>query len=322
MNEMVHESGSMTQNTVESRIAVMQQNIQTVKSMMASILKDGEHYGKIPGTDRPALLKPGAEKLLFVFRLGARYQTVVMELGNGHREYRTDCTIFDLGNQKELGTASGSCSTMESKYRYRNVADFELTGLPIPQDSKERKAEYRKQGFGMKKVDSVWEWVRFKDSARTENPDIADVYNTVLKMSQKRALIATTLNVLAVSDMFTQDIDEDPNMINTPHGKVNKETGEIYEQQQTKAPSQSAPPQNQAPAPSLTPQESYRALMDRIDALIINKEGKSESEIATIVNSYREKWIEKKHPDPIHTDGLREIDSLLASIGHPVEVVA
>ena len=31
---------------------------------------------------------------------------------------------------------------MESKYRYRNVSDFELTGQPIPADAKERKQEY------------------------------------------------------------------------------------------------------------------------------------------------------------------------------------
>lgn len=338
MNELVqeqHNNGSLTQNTVESRIAAMQQNIQTVRTMMQTVLKDGEHYGKIPGTDRPALLKPGAEKLLFVFRLGARYTTTVMEMPNGHREYRTDCSIFDLQNQNELGSASGSCSTMESKYRYRNVADFEITGLPIPPDSKERKSEYRKQGFGMKKVDGVWEWVKFKDSQRTENPDIADVYNTVLKMSQKRALIAVTLNVLAVSDMFTQDIDEDPNLINTPHGKVNPSTGEIldgeprgnsvpkngtgnYQKANRKKPEPSTTNDPNMPPP-LSPEESYRKMMTNLDGLIANAEGLTELRLSEIANGYRTLWLKKNHPEPILSNGLREIDSFLASIGHPVD---
>jgi hypothetical protein len=43
-----------------------------------------------------------------------------------------------------------------------------------------------------------------------ENPDIADVYNTVLKIAKKRAHIDATLTCTGASDMFTQDlIDED-----------------------------------------------------------------------------------------------------------------
>lgn len=44
----------------------------------------------------------------------------------------------------------------------------------------------------------------------SENPNIADVYNTVLKMAKKRAHVDATLTCTGASDMFTQDlIDED-----------------------------------------------------------------------------------------------------------------
>ena len=46
------------------------------------------------------------------------------------------------------------------------------------------------------------------DSTQQENPDIADTYNTVLKMACKRALVAAVLNTLAVSDLFTQDVED------------------------------------------------------------------------------------------------------------------
>jgi len=43
-----------------------------------------------------------------------------------------------------------------------------------------------------------------------ENTDIADVYNTVLKIAKKRAHIDATLTVTGAADLFTQDlIDED-----------------------------------------------------------------------------------------------------------------
>jgi uncharacterized protein with GYD domain len=42
-----------------------------------------------------------------------------------------------------------------------------------------------------------------------ENPDIADVYNTVLKIAKKRAHIDATLTVTGAADLFTQDLIDD-----------------------------------------------------------------------------------------------------------------
>jgi hypothetical protein len=51
---------------------------------------------------------------------------------------------------------------------------------------------------------------RKDQSGRTvENADIADVYNTVLKMAKKRAHIDATLTATGAADMFTQDLIED-----------------------------------------------------------------------------------------------------------------
>lgn len=192
-------------------IPVEQIKLQTeqVKSLMASCMSDGMHYGKIPGCgDKPTLLQPGAQKLTMMFGLADTYEISREDLPDGHREYTVKCLLVSKSSGLVQGSGVGLCSTMEKKYRYRNVSDYEVTDLPIPKDSKERKKEYRKQGFGMKKVDGVWCWVRYKDAVQQENPDIADTYNTVLKMACKRALVAAVLNTLAVSDLFTQDIED------------------------------------------------------------------------------------------------------------------
>lgn len=180
-----------------------------VSQIKAQIMKSGKHYGVIPGCgDKPTLLKNGAELLCMAFKMAPDAKVSIADLGNGHREYTVTTTLASNVTGLLIATGLGSCSTMESKYRYRNVADFELTGLPIPEDSKERKAEYRKQGFGMKKVNGVWEWVRFKDGAKQENPDIADTYNTVLKMASKRSLVDAVLKATGGSCEFTQDIED------------------------------------------------------------------------------------------------------------------
>jgi len=50
---------------------------------------------------------------------------------------------------------------------------------------------------------------RWEGNNRVENEDIADVYNTVLKMAKKRAHIDATLTVTGAADIFTQDLIDD-----------------------------------------------------------------------------------------------------------------
>ena len=193
----------------ERSIADVAKQVGKIQELMRSVMHSGEHYGVIPGTgDKPSLLKPGAEKLCFVFRLAPEYVVDVKELAGGHREYSVRTILRNMATGNKVGEGVGSCSTMESKYRYRNASDYEVTDQPIPKDSKEHKAEYRKQGFGMKKVDGEWVWVRYKSDGKVENPDIADVYNTVLKMAKKRSLVDATITACAASDIFTQDVED------------------------------------------------------------------------------------------------------------------
>jgi len=191
--------------------------VNLIQEVMQAVMKDGQHYGVVPGCGKKkTLLKPGAEKLALTFKLHPVIENErdisIAELSNGHRDYNVYCHILNC-NGEELATGIGSCSTMESKYRYRNVSDYEVTDEKIPTDAKERKSEYRKSGYGMKNVDGKWHWVKYLTTEKTENPDIADVYNTVLKMAKKRAFIDGILSATAASDIFTQDIED---MANVP----------------------------------------------------------------------------------------------------------
>lgn len=67
-------------------------------------------------------------------------------------------------------------------------------------------AELKKKGMEIAtgKVAGKWQIVYRRKS---ENVDIADLYNTVIKMAKKRALVDATITALAVGDMFTQDAE-------------------------------------------------------------------------------------------------------------------
>ncbi len=199
---------------------------QLVQQVMRDVMKENEHYGVIPGTERTdknghdiskrTLLKSGAEKLCFVFGLSPRLQIQRDDHPNGHREYMITCDLYDrAGNMRGQGV--GSASTLEQKYRYRGAA-----GKPCPScgtlAARPSKKEYgggywcdpkaggcnEKWKGGTpeaKKLDAI-------PTARAENPDPADQYNTILKMAKKRAMVDAVLTATAASDCFSQDLDE------------------------------------------------------------------------------------------------------------------
>jgi len=185
--------------------------VERIQAMMGSLMHDNTHYGTIPGTNKPTLYKAGAEKLQLMFRLVAEYDTVREELNDGHREYEVTCRMIHQVTGALMGTGVGLCSTMESKYRYRKAggSDYEVLDVEIPKDAKEKKVKYRKQGLGMQMVNGQWAWVKYAaGGGRGENPDLADTYNTVLKMAKKRALVDAVLSCTAASDIFTQDMED------------------------------------------------------------------------------------------------------------------
>lgn len=180
--------------------------VTLIQRVMKEAMKEGEHYGTIPGCgDKKSLKKSGAEKLGLTFRLAPEYTIKNVDLPNGHREYTIVCTLRHITSGQAWRQGVGICSTLESKYRFRN--NYVLTNQDIPKDYKQKKAAYKAQGFVCKKDDTTGEWGWYKlERAEHDNP--MDNYNTVLKMAKKRAHVDAMLSATAASDIFTQDLDE------------------------------------------------------------------------------------------------------------------
>ncbi len=198
---------ALTVQQVLGQVALIQQ-------IMGATMKDGEHYGRIPGCgDKPTLLKPGAEKLCLTFRLAPTYDVEEKIVERNHREYRVQCTLTSILTGAFLGQGVGTCSTMEAKYRYRAGAT-EATDKPVPraywdlrqEDPAKAQEMIGGKGFSPKKVDGAWMIAKASERVETDNP--ADTYNTVLKMAKKRALVDAVLTATAASDIFTQDLED------------------------------------------------------------------------------------------------------------------
>jgi len=181
-------SRSLTAADVRAQVNLMQ-------DVMLEVMKDGTHFGVIPGTKQKSLYKAGAEKIMSTFRLAADPE--VTDLGrDGEIHYRVKVSIRSASGQF-LGAGIGECSSSEEKYAWRAaLCDEEFDATP----ENRRRIKFAK-----------WNGrVEQKKQVRT-NP--ADVSNTILKMAKKRGLTDGVLTVTAASDLFTQDIEDLPDEV-------------------------------------------------------------------------------------------------------------
>ena len=198
----------------ELSVVEVKAQVVKVQELMKDLMQEGTHYGEsFPGDTKKNLLKPGADKLCFMFRLRPDYTREIKELPGGHMEVITCCQIFHIESGMKIAEGIGLASTMESKYRWRNAA------RKCPTCGKETiikgKEEYgggyicygKKGGCGAKFGDND-PLITDQVVGKIENPDIADTYNTVIKMSKKRAYVDATIAACAASDIFSQDAED------------------------------------------------------------------------------------------------------------------
>ena len=190
-------------------------HVSLIQQIMRAAMKEGEHYGRIPGCgDKPTLFKPGAEKLCLTFRLAPTYEVEERQHERGHREYRVTATLTSIMTQARIGQGVGSCTTLENKFRFRAGA-AEVTDRAVPraywdirqEDPAKAQELIGGKGFTVKKVDGQG-WMIAKGGEKVEHDNPADHYNTVLKMAKKRALVDAVLTSTAASDIFTQDLED------------------------------------------------------------------------------------------------------------------
>lgn len=221
--------------------ASIRAQVNLIQEVMQSVMKEGTHYGIIPGTPKPSLWKPGAEKLLSTFRIAVDPRVEDLSTPDCIR-YRVTAVARSMGSGVELGSAMGECSSDEEKYRWRAIVcqqEFDET----PEDR--RRSKWKKG-----KNNSTYQ----AKQIRTEPADIA---NTVLKMAAKRAEVAVTLRVTAASDIFTQDIEDLPEELRPTGGDAPAGTVPMPQRASATngAPAQAAPSSPPPAEPKRNPEE-------------------------------------------------------------------
>lgn len=152
------------------------------------IMKEGIDYGTIPGTNKPTLLKPGAEKLTTFFGLTVRFMSIECVddwTGENHggEPFFSDWYRCQLWKGDMLiAEADGECNSRESKYRWRWVAEEDI---PLGLDKanlKKRSGSRREMKFAVEKAETSGKygkpaeyWQEFKDAIADGTAEVVQI---------------------------------------------------------------------------------------------------------------------------------------------------
>ncbi len=106
-------------------IGVAIQRRNTIVEAVTKLMRDGQDFGTIPGTNKPTLLNPGADKLNNLFGLVPEFFITDKEEdwtgekhgGEAFFSYTVICRL--RRGDFQMGEGLGSCNSWESKYRFR-----------------------------------------------------------------------------------------------------------------------------------------------------------------------------------------------------------
>lgn len=204
---------------------VREQRDKIVQVMKTVMVRD-QHYGVIPGVNKPTLLKAGAEVLAVTFRLAPHYDSERIFHDDGHLTVVSKVALVHIPSGLTIAEGEGLCTSREKKYAYRSsgrvcpecstAGTIKRSKYPpreAPQDDPGWYCFAKVGGCGAN-FPYTDERITSQEEKPVPNPDLADMFNTVLKMSNKRALIAAILNGTAASDIFAQDMEDA-----APHGE-------------------------------------------------------------------------------------------------------
>lgn len=207
--------------TIASRPEAMRTQLDDIKATLALVqeffrdaMVEGVDYGVIPGTPKPSLLKPGAEKLceLYGYGISLAEKQITSDRETGFCE-----AVITVALRRRTGElvaeGVGECNTMEGRYRWRTTERLcPDCGKPAIIKGREEYGGgwicYEKKGGCRAKFADNDERLTGQTVERVENEDPWGMWNTILKMAKKRALVDAALSATRSSGLFTQDVED------------------------------------------------------------------------------------------------------------------
>lgn len=201
--------------------------VQELQAFVANVMKIDVDFGTIPGTQKPTLYQPGAQKLCELYGLAWTYEDIerVEDWTNGFFFYRKKCVLTSRRDGRYVGDGIGSCNSREDRYGWRWIASEEVpSGMDKKTLTRERKVRWLfeselpdgsdKTKLRTKRMETrrgkTVKYAVETEMFRIPNPDVCSLVNTIEKMACKRSLIHAVLGATRSAGIFTQDVEDLP----------------------------------------------------------------------------------------------------------------
>lgn len=195
------------------KAAELVERLSVIREAMTTAMQSDIDYGVIPGTDKPTLYKPGAEKLGVLFQLDVQLVNEKRWGPEDHLTVISHATVYHFPTGARLGYGEGVCSTRERKYGKRKQERVcpACGAAAVIKGKQEFGGGWlcwkKRDGCGAKYADGDPQ-IADQPVGDVENPDLPDMWNTVTKMAEKRARVDAVLAVTGASALFTQDAED------------------------------------------------------------------------------------------------------------------
>jgi hypothetical protein len=172
--ELVPIGGQLTPEQASARA-------EWVREMRRAVLAEGTDYAVLPGTDKPTLLKPGAEVLLLAAGFGFAMTKIDDSDARAHHGVTYKASVH-RADGFVVAECEGFAGYDESRF------------FTSAEDAARRERAYAEHDRRPAKPERMVEY--------------RAPWNTLVKMAQKRALVGATLNACAASGLFIADLDD------------------------------------------------------------------------------------------------------------------
>ena len=131
MQEVADRSLSMIDNISIQQVEGTMQKITQFQQVIQRTLRQNHDFGIVPGTDKPTLLKPGAEKILMMMGLRSEFEIVdsTRDFEKGFFQYQVRCKLYK--NDLLITEGLGACNTKERKYIKQDPYTLDNTVLKM-----------------------------------------------------------------------------------------------------------------------------------------------------------------------------------------------
>lgn len=224
----MHAVALLSEEEFARNLSMLQTSAERTRQIQKTLMTEGRDYGVIPGTQKPTLLKPGAEILALAYGFVMRIEMQEVP-GDGvktpHVRYDATCYVHaGAWNGPIVAVGYGTCNGWEKKYRWRQTYGATICpgcgnpGLIKTKARGNRPEQYwhpedprgyeAGSGCGENFPITIDEPRRIPGEI-VENTDPYDLSNTILKIAEKRGAVDGILRATGTSGLFTVEEDDD-----------------------------------------------------------------------------------------------------------------